>query len=74
MGTGLLCVAGFGLLIPSAYYSALKGSTVPVAIGHHTFTEAVLQHNVLKISQVTSILLILAFAMYTSPTTTPPLA
>lgn len=63
VGTGLLCVAGFGLLIPSAYYSALKGSAVPIAIGHHSFTEAVLQHNTLRISQVTSILLIIAFAM-----------
>ena len=63
VGTGLLLVAGFGLLIPSAYYSALKGSTVPVKVGHHGFTEAVLQHNVLKISQVTSILLIVAFGM-----------
>ena len=63
VGMGLLCVAGFGLLIPSAYYSALKGSTVPVAVGHHSFTEAILQHNTLRISQVTSILLIIAFAM-----------
>jgi Ca2+:H+ antiporter len=63
VGTGLLCVAGFGLLIPSAYYSALKGSAVPIAIGHHTFTEEILQHNVLRISQVTSILLMIAFAM-----------
>ena len=63
VGTGLLCVAGFGLLIPSAYYSALKGSAVPIAIGHHSFTEAILQHNTLRISQVTSILLIIAFGM-----------
>ncbi|KAJ4286677.1 hypothetical protein N0V90_012929 [Kalmusia sp. IMI 367209] len=64
VGTGLLCVAGFGLLIPSAYYSALKGSTVPIAVGHHAFTEEVLQHNTLRISQVTSILLIIAFAIF----------
>lgn len=63
VGTGLLCVAGFGLLIPSAYYSALKSSVVPKATGHHAFTEKVLQHNVLRISQVTSILLIVAFIM-----------
>lgn len=63
VGTGLLCVAGFGLLIPSAYFSALKGSAVPVKIGHHTFTEEVLHHNTLRISQVTSILLIVAFCM-----------
>jgi Ca2+:H+ antiporter len=63
VGTGLLCVAGFGLLIPSAYYSALKGEAVPVKVGPHDFTEEVLQRNVLRISQVTSILLMLAFAM-----------
>ncbi|KAF2264404.1 hypothetical protein CC78DRAFT_580474 [Lojkania enalia] len=64
VGTGLLSVAGFGLLIPSAYFSALKGSAVPIPIGHHTFTEKILQHNTLKISQVTSILLIIAFVFF----------
>jgi Ca2+:H+ antiporter len=63
VGSGLLLVAGFGLLIPSAYYSALKGSAVAKASKHHEFTEKVLQHNVLRISQVTSILLIIAFIM-----------
>ena len=62
-GSGLLLVAGFGLLIPSAYYSALKGSAVQKATKHHEFTEKILQHNVLKISQVTSILLMIAFVM-----------
>jgi Ca2+:H+ antiporter len=64
VGSGLLLVAGFGLLIPSAYYSALKGSAVVKASKHHEFTEKILQHNVLRISQVTSILLIIAFCMY----------
>ncbi|KAH8707047.1 Sodium/calcium exchanger protein-domain-containing protein [Phaeosphaeriaceae sp. PMI808] len=59
VGSGLLLVAGFGLLIPSAYYSALKGSTVTNSTKHHSFTEKILQQNVLKISQITSILLIL---------------
>ena len=63
VGSGLLLVAGFGLLIPSAYYSALKGSAVQKATKYHEFTEKILQHNVLKISQVTSILLMIAFAM-----------
>lgn len=63
VGSGLLLVAGFGLLIPSAYYSALKGSAVQKATKHHEFTEKILQHNVLRISQVTSILLMIAFAM-----------
>ncbi|OSS44395.1 hypothetical protein B5807_10905 [Epicoccum nigrum] len=63
-GSGLLLVAGFGLLIPSAYYSALKGSAVQKATKHHEFTEKILQHNVLKISQVTSILLMIAFVIF----------
>jgi Ca2+:H+ antiporter len=63
VGSGLLLVAGFGLLIPSAYYSALKGSAVAKATKHHEFTEKILQHNVLRISQITSILLIIAFFM-----------
>jgi Ca2+:H+ antiporter len=63
VGSGLLLVAGFGLLIPSAYYSALKGSAVLKSTKHHHFTEEVLQHNVLRISQITSILLIIAFCM-----------
>ncbi|ORY09201.1 Sodium/calcium exchanger protein-domain-containing protein [Clohesyomyces aquaticus] len=64
VGNGLLCIAGFGLLIPSAYYSALKGSAVAVPDGKEGFTEKQLQHNVLKISQICSILLMLAFAIY----------
>ncbi|KAF1829036.1 vacuolar H+/Ca2+ exchanger [Decorospora gaudefroyi] len=65
VGTGLLLVAGFGLLIPSAYYSALKGETVGGDSKHRdAFTDKVLQHNVLRISQVTSVLLILAFCIF----------
>ncbi|KAF2177573.1 hypothetical protein K469DRAFT_602710 [Zopfia rhizophila CBS 207.26] len=67
VGSGLLLVAGFGLLIPSAFYSALKGSaTHPIDSpgGRHHFTEAQLQHDVLKLSQVTSILLIISFVIY----------
>lgn len=62
-GTGMLCVAGFGLLIPSAYFSALKGSVVPAMAGHHRFTKELLEYNTMRISQVTSILLIVAFVM-----------
>ncbi|CAA9965320.1 hypothetical protein PTNB73_07454 [Pyrenophora teres f. teres] len=64
VGSGLLLVAGFGLLIPSAYYSALKGSAVKTAHGKHEFTEEVLKHNVLRISQITSILLMIAFGIF----------
>lgn len=59
VGSGLLLVAGFGLLIPSAFYSALKGETRPGG----EFTEKKLQGDVLKISQATSIILMISFAM-----------
>ncbi|KAH8175049.1 sodium/calcium exchanger protein [Sarocladium implicatum] len=68
VGTGLLLVAAFGLLIPSAFYSALKAeaiSDVPgLRILHENFTQAKLQTDVLRISQATSIALITAFAFY----------
>lgn len=68
VGTGLLLVAAFGLLIPSAFYSALKGSTVPDIplpnLPKDLFTEAKLREDVLRISQATSIALIIAFALY----------
>ena len=64
VGTGLLLVAGFGLLIPSAFYSSLKGSILPVT--EHSkegYSEKQLKHDTLKISQFTSIILIVAFFM-----------
>ncbi|KAF3258230.1 hypothetical protein TWF192_000365 [Orbilia oligospora] len=66
VGNGLLLVAGFGLLIPSAFYSALKGSAVPDLefFKEPRYTNGRLQHDVLKISQATSILLIIAFIIY----------
>lgn len=67
VGNGLLLVAAFGLLIPSAFYSALKTSTVPsfdLHTLHEKFTEEMLQHSVLRISQATSIVLIIAFFLY----------
>ncbi|UPK95538.1 hypothetical protein LCI18_006473 [Fusarium solani-melongenae] len=68
VGTGLLLVAAFGLLIPSAFYSALKSEVVPDIPGlhvlHEKFTEAKLQEDVLRISQATSIALIVAFFLY----------
>jgi len=60
--SGLLLVAGFGLLIPSAFFAALKGSTV--AAGNEGFTEDELRFNTKKISQSTSIILIIAFLIY----------
>lgn len=70
VGSGLLLVAGFGLLIPSAFFSALKGETVPVrtAEGYVVyaakFTKERLTLDVQRISQVTSIILMLSFAVY----------
>lgn len=69
VGTGLLLVAGFGLLIPSAFYSALKSQVVKGKAGDilskaHKYTQERLDHDIMRISQVTSILLILAFVMY----------
>lgn len=66
VGSGLLLVAAFALLIPSAFYSALKGETVTDGLGawHEKFTEGKLQTDVLKISQMTSIVLMIAFFLY----------
>ncbi|KIW62778.1 calcium/proton exchanger [Phialophora macrospora] len=60
VGSGLLLVAGFGLLIPSAFYSALKGETQT----HGNFTQSKLQDDVLKMSQATSVILVVAFGIY----------
>ena len=62
VGNSLLLVAAFGLLIPSAFYSALKSETVKSA--SEKFTSGKLQHDILKISQMTSIVLIIAFGLY----------
>ena len=61
-GNGVLLVAAFGLLIPSAFYSALKGETVSALADK--FTKAKLQQDIVHISQVTSIILIFAFFVY----------
>ncbi|KAL8684590.1 MAG: hypothetical protein Q9224_006252, partial [Gallowayella concinna] len=69
-GNGLLLVAAFGLLIPSAFYSALKGETtldkssLGFVIVKDKFTSEALQRDILKISQMTSIVLIIAFGCY----------
>ena len=55
VGTGLLLVAGFGLLIPSAFYSALRGSV------NEEFTAQLLGQYALTISRATAILLLVAF-------------
>lgn len=50
-GSGLMLVAGFGLLIPSAFSTALTGK----------MDEALLRKNVLTISRATAIILLIAF-------------
>ncbi|UNI19323.1 hypothetical protein JDV02_005514 [Purpureocillium takamizusanense] len=69
VGTGLLLVAAFGLLIPSAFYSALKAEVVGELPGFRrpdwTFTDRKLREDVLRISQATSIALMVAFLLYT---------
>lgn len=54
VGTGLMLVAGFGLLIPSAFFNSLQTS----------FPVATLEERVLKISRATAVILLVAFLMY----------
>ena len=53
VGNGLLLAAGFGLLVPSAFYASLRGS-IP---------DTILEMKVLHISRITAIILLVAFAM-----------
>lgn len=62
VGSGLLLVAAFGLLIPSAFYSALKTETVSVL--HEKFTRGRLQEDILDISRSTAIVLTIAYGLY----------
>ena len=72
VGSGLLLVAGFALLIPSAFYSALayhtfrSGDAIPTDENgdpQEVFTMARLAHDTLAISRGTAIVLILAFVL-----------
>ncbi|KAL9137169.1 MAG: hypothetical protein Q9175_001626 [Cornicularia normoerica] len=54
VGNGQLLMAGFGLLIPSAFYASLRGS----------IEDSVLEANVLHISRTTSVILLIAFLIY----------
>jgi Ca2+:H+ antiporter len=70
VGSGLLLVAAFALLIPSAFYSALKTEATPdpeqplLGALNETFTRGKLQMDVLQISRAASIALMVAFALY----------
>ncbi|KAL3456337.1 hypothetical protein BJX64DRAFT_281456 [Aspergillus heterothallicus] len=59
VGSGLLLVAGFGLLIPSAFYAALSSSS-----SNTTITPEEITRSALKISRATAIILLAAFLMY----------
>jgi Ca2+:H+ antiporter len=63
VGSGLILVAGFALLIPSAFYASLSGSTVPSGSAEG-YTENRLRHDTLNISHGVSIILIVAFCLY----------
>lgn len=62
VGSGILLVAGFALLIPTAFYSALTNYTTTNA-SEGAFTIARLAHDVTSISRGTSIILLVAFFM-----------
>ena len=57
VGTGLMLVAGFGLLIPSAFFTSLISSVT------NPISPEDLDDKVLKISRITSVILLVAFLM-----------
>ncbi|PGH01197.1 calcium/proton exchanger [Blastomyces parvus] len=59
-GSGMLLVAGFGLLIPSAFFSALSGSTTVDG----PFTAQLLLESTRTISRATSVILLIAFLIF----------
>ena len=60
VGSGLLLVAGFGLLIPSAFYSTLKSNASHT---HVQMSTEALNQSTLIISRATAIILLVAFLM-----------
>ncbi|KAK5230160.1 hypothetical protein LTR72_001695 [Exophiala xenobiotica] len=61
VGSGIILVAGFGLLIPSAFFSSLIGSTGAEGEG---YTEAKLRSDTSNISHGVSIVLMVAFLIF----------
>ncbi|KAL2444479.1 Vacuolar cation/proton exchanger 2 [Exophiala dermatitidis] len=61
VGSGIILVAGFALMIPSAFFSSLIGSTVTSGEG---YTEDRLRNDTLSISHGVSIILIVSFILY----------
>ena len=64
VGSGLLLVAGFGLMIPSAFYSALSGK---VTADDGSFPLSKLSSHTLEISRATAVVLLVAFIMSVLP-------
>lgn len=68
VGSGVMLVAGFALLIPSAFYSALSGATTVLGEGEgevaEGYTMEMLNADVLGISHGVAILLMVAFFTY----------
>ena len=58
VGSGLLLMAGFGLMIPAAFYTSLNGN------GSYHLSSDQLNNKVLLISRVTSVILFVAFLLY----------
>lgn len=69
-GSGLLLVAAFGVLIPSAFFTTLRGATAESSGssntngGESTLTLATLNGHTLGISHGTSIILMIAFVLF----------
>ena len=63
VGSGLLLVAGFGLLIPSAFSRSLLKEVDENTPEHPTIDQAQLNSKVLQISRVTSVILLVAFLL-----------
>lgn len=64
-GSGIMLVAGFALMIPSAFYATLVSRTNSNTDARSSsYTSDMLQHDVLGISHGTSIILIVAFIIY----------
>lgn len=67
VGSGVMLVAGFALLIPSAFYSALSGVTTAAGEGgegEEGYTMEQLSHDIQGISHGVAIILIVAFVTY----------
>ncbi|KAE8548007.1 hypothetical protein EYB25_009800 [Talaromyces marneffei] len=59
VGSGLLLVAGFGLLIPSAFHATLSGS-----VTDGTMTSEELRDTTNKVSRATAVILLCAYFMF----------